>query len=111
MRSAILDPNSPPLIRAGPGMTKRKTKARKALEKPQVLGWNTSDTDEIQIRQWRGRTEAAKAEALEPQFGPYGTFRVRSGTGGLYEVEIRDQSGGLCEIRELLRVVDDREGR
>jgi hypothetical protein len=71
-------------------MTKRKTKARKALEKPQVLGWNTSDTDEIQIRQWRGRTEAAKAEALEPQFGPYGTFRVRSGTGGLYEVEIRD---------------------
>jgi len=55
-----------------------------------LLGWNTSDKDEIQIRQWRGRTETAKIEALEPQFGAYGTFRVRSGTGGLYEVEIRD---------------------
>jgi hypothetical protein len=71
-------------------MTKRKSKARKVLEKPQLLGWNTTDADEIQIRQWRGRAEIAKVEALEPQFGPYGTFRVHSGTGGLYEVEIRD---------------------
>lgn len=71
-------------------MTKRKSKARKVLEKPQLLGWNTTDADEIQIRQWRGRAEIAKVEALEPQFGPYGTFRVQSGTGGLYEVEIRD---------------------
>jgi superfamily II DNA or RNA helicase len=76
-------------------MTKKKskTRARKVLAKPQVLGWNTSDVDEIQIRQWRGRTEIAKVEALEPQFGPYGTFRVRSGTGNLYEVEIRDLTG------------------
>jgi superfamily II DNA or RNA helicase len=81
------------LIRAGASMTKRTTKARKVLQKPLVLGWNTSDTDEIQIRQWRGRTETAKIEALEPQFGPYGTFRVRSGTGGLYDVEIRDLGG------------------
>ncbi len=73
-------------------MTKRKSRARKVLEKPQLLGWNTSDADEIQIRQWRGRAEIAAVEALEPQFGPYGTFRVRSETGGLYEVEIRDLS-------------------
>ena len=74
-------------------MTKRRTKARKAADKPQVAGWNTSDADEIHIRQWRGRTEIAKVEALEPQFGPCGTFRVRSSTGGLYEVEIRDLRG------------------
>lgn len=74
-------------------MTKRKTKVRRALEKPQMLGWNTSDADEIQIRQWRGRTEIAKIEALEPQFGPHGTFRLRSGSGSLYEVEIRDLTG------------------
>jgi hypothetical protein len=74
-------------------MTKRKTKARKVLEKPLVLGWQTSDADEIQIRRWRGRTETVKIEALEPQFGPYGTFRVRSATAGLYEVEIRDLGG------------------
>jgi len=72
-------------------MTKKsKTRARKVLKKPQLLGWNTSDADEIQIRQWRGRTEIAKVAALEPQYGPYGTFRVSSGTGRLYEVEIRD---------------------
>jgi hypothetical protein len=71
-------------------MAKRKTKARKVLEKPQVIGWLTSDADETQIRQWRGRTEIAAVEALEPRFGPYGTFRVHSGTGGLYDVEIRD---------------------
>jgi hypothetical protein len=74
-------------------MTKRKHKARKVLEKPPLLGWKTSDKDEIQIRQWRGRTEIAKIEALEPQYGPYGAFRVRSGTGGIYEVEIRDLGG------------------
>lgn len=74
-------------------MAKRKTKARNVLEKPQVTGWNTSDADEIQIRQWRGRTEIAGVEALEPPYGPYGTFRVRSGTGGLYDVEIRDLEG------------------
>jgi hypothetical protein len=74
-------------------MTKRKSSVRKALEKPHVVGWKTSDADEIGIRQWRGRTETAAVEAMEPQFGPYGTFRVRSGTGGLYEVEIRDLTG------------------
>ena len=71
-------------------MAKRKIKARKVLEKPQLLGWNTSDADEIRVRQWRGRTEIAEVEALEPQFGPYGTFRVRSNSGVLYEIEIRD---------------------
>lgn len=58
-----------------------------------MIGWNTSDADEVQIRQWRGRAEIAAVEALEPQFGPYGTFRVRSGTGGRYDVEIRDLEG------------------
>ncbi|MBO0757528.1 MAG: hypothetical protein J2P54_16890, partial [Bradyrhizobiaceae bacterium] len=74
-------------------MKKKKTKARKVLEKPQVLGWKTSDTDEIELRRWRGRTEISKIEALEPKFGLYGTFRVHSSTGGAYDVEIRDLVG------------------
>src|SRR5271167_502231 len=41
----------------------------------------------------RGRTEIARIEALEPNLGPYGTFRARSSGGGLYEVEIRDLAG------------------
>ncbi len=59
----------------GLAMTKKPTKARKVLEKPQILGWKTSDSDEIELRRWRGRTEIAKIEALEPKLGPYGTFR------------------------------------
>src|SRR5271157_1529529 len=71
-------------------MTKKPSKARKVLEKPQILGWKTSDSDEIELRRWRGRTEISKIEALEPKLGPYGTFRTSSSAGGRYEVEIRD---------------------
>ena len=71
-------------------MAKKQTKARKVLQKPPILGWKTSDSDEIELRRWRGRTEIAQIEALEPNLGPYGTFRARSSGGGLYEVEICD---------------------
>src|SRR5208337_1628588 len=74
-------------------MARKRSKARKALEKPQVLGWKTSDAEEVALRQWRGRAEIAKIEAVEPQFGPYGTFRVSSASGAVYEVEIRDLAG------------------
>jgi hypothetical protein len=74
-------------------MTKKPSKARKVLEKPQIVGWKTSDPDEIELRRWRGRTEIAKIDALEPKLVPYGTFRVRSGGGGVYAVEIRDLAG------------------
>jgi hypothetical protein len=74
-------------------VTKRRTKARKVLEKPEILGWKSSDADEIELRRWRGRTEIAEIEALEPTLGPFGVFRTRSSTGGLYEVEIRDLGG------------------
>ena len=74
-------------------MKRSKSRARKVLEKPQVLGWKTSDADEVEIRRWRGRTELTRIEALEPKFGPFGTFRVSSGSGSIYEVEIRDLLG------------------
>jgi hypothetical protein len=70
---------------------KRKpSKARKILGKPPLLGWKTSDDDEIALRRWRGRTEIQKVESLEPNFSTFGTFRVRSASGGSYDVEIRD---------------------
>ncbi len=71
-------------------MAKKQTKARKVLQKPPILGWKTIDSDEIELRRWRGRAEIARIEALEPKLGRYGTFRARSSGGGLYEVEIRD---------------------
>lgn len=63
------------------------------LEKPPVLGWRTSDEDELNLRRWRGCTEIARIEVLEPEHGPFGTFRVRSNSGNVYEVEIRDLAG------------------
>jgi hypothetical protein len=77
----------------GLAVMKKPTKARKVLEKPEILGWKTSDADETELRRWRGRTEIANIEALEPELGPYGVFRVRSNTSGLYDVEIRDLTG------------------
>ncbi len=72
---------------------RRARRARRVLEKPPVLGWRTSDDDELNVRRWRGRTEIAAIEALEPEYGRLGTFRVRSNSGGAYAVEIRDLAG------------------
>ena len=60
---------------------------------PPLQGWRTTDDDEIALRRWRGRTEIVAIEALEPKQPYFGTFRVQSGSGGFYEVEIRDLDG------------------
>ena len=71
--------------------TRRKcARARKVLGKPPVLGWKTSDDDEIELRRWRGRTEIQSVEILERDFTLFGTYRVRSASGTGYQVEIRD---------------------
>jgi superfamily II DNA or RNA helicase len=76
-------------------MKRQKTKgrARSVLKKPPLSGWKTSDQDELNLRRWRGLTEIPVIEALEPGYGPYGTFRVRSNSGNIYEVEVRDLAG------------------
>ena len=69
-------------------------KARAVLDRPPPLqGWRTTDDDEIALRRWRGRTEIVAIEALEPEYPFFGTFRVQSGSGGFYEVEIRSLDG------------------
>lgn len=45
------------------------------------------------LRRWRGRTEIVAIEALEPEQPIFGAFRVRSGSGGSYDVEIRSLDG------------------
>jgi superfamily II DNA or RNA helicase len=68
--------------------------ARSVLERPPALqGWRTTDEDEVALRRWRGRTEIVAIEALEPKHPFFGTFRVQSGSGSFYEVEIRDLEG------------------
>lgn len=60
---------------------------------PAPQGWDTSDEHEVELRRWRGRTEIAVVEALEPDHPVFGDFRVRSDSGGAYEVEIRALEG------------------
>jgi len=80
-------------VAAKPVRAKKKSRARKVVERSAPLGWMTSDEDEVSLRRWRGLTEIVAIEALEPEHAPFGTFRVRSGSGGTYEVEIRDLIG------------------
>jgi superfamily II DNA or RNA helicase len=76
------------------GAGEKGQKARVLLDRPPPLqGWRTTDEDEIALRRWRGRTEIVAIEALEPKQPLFGTFRVQSGSGGFYEVEIRDLNG------------------
>jgi hypothetical protein len=75
--------------------TRRRPHAKRRLAKrvieraPPVLGWRSSDEEEIERRRWRGRSEVAGAEPLDAAEGHFGTFRVRSASGGSYDVEIR----------------------
>ncbi len=63
-----------------------------------MVGWLSSDAEEIERRRWRGKTEIARIEALEPDHRFFGRFRVRSVGGSSYEVEIRslDQPINSC---------------
>jgi superfamily II DNA or RNA helicase len=71
-------------------VSKAVSKAKKVQDRtPGFQGWNTTDEDERERRRWRGLTDIAAVENLEPQHPYFGTFRVRSTSGGVYEVEIR----------------------
>src|SRR5262245_3627755 len=73
---------------------RKRRHARTVLDRPPApLGWRTSDTEEIELRRWRGRTEITAVEALEAGQPMFGTFRVRSDAGSAYEVEIRSFDG------------------
>lgn len=74
---------------AKPSSNRKGRKARAVLERPVLLGWQTSDEDEVALRRWRGQTEIATIEALEPAWGVFGTFRVPGSGTVAYEVEIR----------------------
>jgi len=43
---------------------KSNRRARRVLQKPPILGWKTSDEDELTVGRWRGRTANAPARIL-----------------------------------------------
>ncbi|HEC12494.1 MAG TPA: DEAD/DEAH box helicase [Acidiferrobacteraceae bacterium] len=70
---------------------KNNTKKRSTRKQttPSFQGWRTSDQDEIERRRQRGAVEPGRIETVAGGDPFYGDYRVRSGNGGCYEVEIR----------------------
>ncbi|MGD8940000.1 MAG: DEAD/DEAH box helicase [Gammaproteobacteria bacterium] len=74
---------------------KRKKTTRKKQNKLNVQGWRTSDEQEIERRRQRGAAESFRIETLA-KISPFlGDFRVLSGNGGGYTVEVRSLSQPL----------------
>lgn len=89
----------------GRGSGQRSSRAKRVIDRaPALLGWHSSDEEEIERRRWRGRTEFTAVESRESAFPHFGTFHVASGSGGSYEVEIRslnrlENSCGCADYR------------
>ena len=57
---------------------------------PSPHDWRTTDTDEINKRRLRAREESFIISNVDPQHPVFSNFRVASGSGLTYSVEIRD---------------------
>jgi superfamily II DNA or RNA helicase len=73
-------------------MSKPKKPRNKPHRHAGPSGWSTSDADEIERRRLRGATEAMRIDPETADGGFYGRYRVRSGDGQHYRVEIRSLS-------------------
>jgi hypothetical protein len=57
---------------------------------PSPHNWRTTDEDEINRRRARARTEEFRTSNTDPRHPIFSNFRVRSGSGLTYSIEIRD---------------------
>ena len=57
---------------------------------PSSHNWRTTDQDEINRRRQRARTEEFRVSNMDARHPVFSNFRVRSGSGLTYSVEIRD---------------------
>ncbi len=66
---------------------------------PSLHNWRTTDDDEINRRRERARTEDFKITNADPAHPIFSNFRVKSGSGLTYSVEVRDvgQRQFACE--------------
>ena len=71
---------------------------------PKLLGWITTDEDEIRRREWRGRTEIDAILRLDDMAHPFGDYLITSSSGADYTVEIRSfgTRNNSCECRDHL---------
>ena len=90
-------------------MTKARTTAEAGRKRrprdgpPPLHGWISTDEDEIQRRQWRGRTEIEDVHPVGEHGHPFGDYRVRSSSGSRYVVEMRSLSERInsCECQDF----------
>src|SRR6266496_6620956 len=73
--------------------------ASSQIEVPSPHNWRTTDEDEINRRRARAQTEDFRISNREPRHPIFSNFRVQSGSGLTYSVEIRDvrQRQFACE--------------
>ena len=67
-----------------------KTKKIAEIKVPPSHDWRTTDNDEINKRRLRARDESFTISNLNPRHPIFSNFRVLSGSGMTYSVEIRD---------------------
>ena len=63
---------------------------------PSPHNWRTTDEDEINRRRARARTEEFRISNADPRHPIFSNFRVQSGSGLTYAVEIRDVRQRQC---------------
>src|SRR5258706_2027688 len=65
-------------------------KPKPEIEVPSPHNWRTTDEDEINRRRARAQTEDFRISNHHPRHPIFSNFRVQSGSGLIYSVEIRD---------------------
>src|SRR6266851_8114047 len=65
-------------------------KSSQDIEVPSPHNWRTSDEDEINRRRLRAQTEEFRISNTDARHPIFSNFRVQSGSGLTYSVEIRD---------------------
>src|SRR5712671_1610256 len=63
---------------------------RPGIEVPSIHNWRTTDEDEINRRRLRAQTEEFRITNANPRHPVFSNFKVNSGSGLTYAVEIRD---------------------
>jgi hypothetical protein len=73
-------------------MARTRRPQKKTHRRPRSLGWLTSDADEIERRRLRALSEAYRVESQTSENSFFGCYRIHSGNGQGYRVEIRSLS-------------------
>ncbi|MCY4152739.1 MAG: DEAD/DEAH box helicase [Aestuariivita sp.] len=83
---------------------KDSTETNAKPKKPNLVGWDTTDEDEVARRHWRGLTEISDVIALDGGDDTFGMYTVRSNSGREYRVEIRhlEERINSCTCNDFL---------